>query len=98
MGRGRDKRRARRPRDPNRAVHATQDSGSPINLVHWNINGLLRDDNIEHLAEVLVSENIDICLLNETHLKYGYNDDLSALTPFTVYSKERTFGSKKGGA
>ena len=97
MGRGRDKRRARRPRDPKRAVHATKDSGSPINLVHWNINGLLRDDNIEHLAEVLVSENIDICLLNETHLKYGYNDDLSAFNPFTVYSKERTFGSKKGG-
>ena len=97
MGRGKDKRRARRPRDPNRAGRAIQDSGSTIKLVHWNINGLLRDDNREHLAEVLVSENIDICLLNETHLKYGYNDDLTAFNLFTVYSKERTFGSKKGG-
>ena len=59
-----------------------------IKLVHWNINGLLRDDNKEHLAEVLVSKNIDICLLNETHLKFGYNDDLSAFKLFTVYSRE----------
>ena len=39
-------------------------SGKPIRIVHWNINGLLR----EHLAEVLGVEQIDVYVLNETHL------------------------------
>ena len=55
------------------------------------------DDNRELLAEVLESEQVDFCVLNETHLKHGSNDDLSAFKHFTIYSKERAYGNKKWG-
>ena len=43
------------------------------------------------------TENIRISFLNETMLVHGTNDDLTCLSKFIVYSKERQFGSIKGG-
>ena len=97
MSKGRTRRRARRPRSPARVKRVAPTPGECIKLVHWNINGLLRDDNRELLAEVLESEQVDFCVLNETHLKHGSNDDLSAFKHFTIYSKERAYGNKKWG-
>ena len=97
MGKGRNRWQAKRPRNPNRVERVVPTSGKCIKVVHWNINGLLRDDNRELLAEVLESEQVDICVFNETHLKHGSNDDLSAFKHFTIYSKERAYGNKKWG-
>ena len=44
------------------------------------------------------TENIGISFLNETMLVHGTNDDLTCLSKFIVYSKERQFGSIKGGS
>jgi len=68
-----------------------------LRAIHWNANGILRDTKIELLADVLVEEDIDICFIDESHLVHGTNDNLSCLNQFTVYTKERAFGSKKGG-
>jgi len=52
---------------------------------------------LELLADVLGTEQIDLCFIDETLIHHGQNDDLSCLNNYTVYSKERSFGSKKGG-
>ena len=65
-----------------------------LRAIHWNANGIIRDTKIELLAEVLEDEDIDICFIDETQLVHGTNDNLNQ---FTIYTKERSFGSKKGG-
>ena len=95
MGKGRNRRKAKKPRQKN--VFAGNNREKKLKLVHWNINGILRDSKLEHLVEILNEENIGICFLNETLLVHGTNDDLSSLDSFIVYSKERPFGSKMGG-
>lgn len=91
MGKQRNKKRAgNKAKPPNNNDHW-------LRVVHWNANGILRDTKLKLLAEVLVSEQIYICFIDETHLTHGSNDDLSCLKNFTVYSKERAFGSKRGG-
>ena len=40
---------------------------------------------------------MDICLIAETHLVLGNNEDLSELEPHYVYCKERSVVEKKGG-
>ena len=57
MGKNQDKSKAKRPREQGTARYRA---------IHWNINGIARDDKIYHLAEVLQSENIDVCFLDET--------------------------------
>ena len=93
MGKGRNRRKARRPRK--KASLGNNTKINKLKIVHWNINGIMRDSNLEHLAEVLITEHIGICFLNETMLVHGTNDDLSCLSNFMVYSKERQFGSKR---
>ena len=68
-----------------------------LGVVYWNANGILRDTKIELLAEVLNSEHLDLCFIDKTLLQHGNNDNLSCLKNFTTYTKERSFGSKKGG-
>ena len=96
MGKNRDKSKAKRPREQSIA-RPPAELDAILRVIHWNINGIARDDKIDHLAEVLQSENIDVCFLDETHLTLGSNEDLSSLDSFTLYSKERGLGSKKGG-
>ncbi|XP_023340430.1 uncharacterized protein LOC111710556 [Eurytemora carolleeae] len=95
MGKGRNRRKAKKPRQ--KKLFAGANKEEKLKLVHWNINGILRDSKLEHLVEILNEESIGICFLNETLLVHGTNDDLSSLDSFIVYSKERPFGSKMGG-
>ena len=95
MGKGRNRRKAKKPRQ--NKLFAGANKEEKLKLVHWNINGILRDSKLEHLVEILNEENIGLCFLNETLLVHGTNDDLSSLDSFIVYSKERPFGSKMGG-
>ena len=95
MGKGRNRRKAKKPRQKN--LFAGVSKEEKLKLLHWNINGILRDSKLEQLVEILNKESIGICFLNETLLVHGTNDDLSSLDSFIVYSKERSFGSKMGG-
>ena len=83
MGKNRDKSKAKRPREQSIA-RPPAELDAILRVIHWNINGIARDDKIDHLAEVLQSENIDVCFLDETHLTLGSNEDLSALDSFTL--------------
>ena len=93
MGKARNKRRA--------GINLNKPSQLEVNqclrVVHWNANGIMQDTKIELLAEVMISEQIDLCFIDETLLQHGNNDNLSCLKNFTTYTKERSFGSKKGG-
>ena len=93
MGKSRSKRRAGRIN----VAQGTELEDLWLKVIHWNANGILRDTKIELLAEVLDTERIDLCFIDETLMQYGNNDDLSCLNNFTVYTNERSFGMKKGG-
>ena len=57
MGKNRDKSKAKRPREQGTA-RPPPELDAKIRAIHWNINGIARDDKIYHLAEVLQSENM----------------------------------------
>ena len=93
MGKARNKRRAGINLNKSRQLEENQ----CLRIVHWNANGVMQDTKIELLAEIMISEQQDLCFIDETLLQHGNNDNLLCLKNFTTYTKERSFGSKKGG-
>ena len=59
--------------------------------MYWNCNGVLSNGKLEQIADLINELQIDICLIDETHLVFGNNEDLSAFYPHWVYSNEHTF-------
>ena len=67
-----------------------------LNIVYWNCNGILQFGKLEQIAMLIIDLHVDVCLIDETHLILGNNEDLSMLDPHWVYSKERSILEKKG--
>ena len=42
-------------------------------------------------------EQIDLMFVDETHFRFGANNDLSVFSPWTQYYRERNYGDKNGG-
>ena len=70
---------------------------TPLKLCYWNCNGLGCVLKQQQIAEVMEGEQIDLMLVDETHFRFGANNDLSAFSPWTQYYRERNFGDKNGG-
>ena len=94
----------RKDRNRNRAVRRRKEkvkqnmsTNGTLNIVYWNCNGIMQFDKLEQIANLINDLHVDICLIDETHLRLGNNEDLSMLDPHWVYSKDRSVLEKKGG-
>ena len=87
----------RKDRNRNRAVRRRKEkvkqnmsTNGTLNIVYWNCNGIMQFDKLEQIANLINDLHVDICLIDETHLRLGNNEDLSMLDPHWVYSKDRS--------
>ena len=69
----------------------------PLRICYWNCNGLSCVLKQQQVAEVMEGEQIDLMLIDETHFRYGANNDLSVFSPWTQYYRERSYADKNGG-
>ena len=75
----------------------TQEVSTPLKLCYWNCNGLSCVLKQQQIAEVMDEEQIDVMMVDETHFRFGSNNDLSVFGPWTQYYRERNYGEKNGG-
>ena len=94
MGRKRNIERARVNIHGVPPEHGTD--GNDLRLIYWNTNVLMKLDKKDMIAETIIKEKIDILFVDETHLSFGTNEDLSCFV-LNVYTKERDPNIKTSG-
>ena len=53
-------------------------------FLYWNFNGVMSYNKLEQVAKLINEQDIDICLIDETHLVQGNIEDLMCLEPHYV--------------
>jgi len=70
-------------------------TNNPLKVLYWNANGVRL--KIPEMKTLVLKEEIDVVLLNETHLK-NFNSFILNIPGYVLYHTERTFGAKGGTA
>ena len=65
-------------------------------LYVFNAAGLAKPHAVEHLAAELISYNVDVAIITETHFKARHTDSVINIQDYTVFRRDRS-GRKGGG-
>ena len=68
-----------------------------LRVGYWNCNGINDESKQQDIVEAMEKGHLYIMFVDETHLKRGGNEDMSAFNPWNPMFIERGFGLKKGG-
>jgi len=68
-----------------------------LRVGYWNCNGIKDESKQQDIVDAMEKGHLNVMFVDETHLKRGGNEDMSAFRTRNPMFIERGFGLKKGG-